>query len=175
MPTRAASAICPMRPWCSTRSVAQSMPRVPARLCGVPVASSAGIWDRWRWRVSWAWRLTLRHRCFARTGLRLPWLRRLGAGRVYLPAELVADDAERVAELAACPGVLGPVDADRPELMVCEHCLLTAEGACATDATGQVRCRDCSRRQQARFLVERDGTRLPVVVDVCGRTRIFLS
>lgn len=105
----------------------------------------------------------------------LAWLRGLGAGRVYLPAELVADDAERVAELAACPGVLGPVDADRPELMVCEHCLLTAEGACVTDATGQVRCRDCSRRQQARFLVERDGTRLPVVIDACGRTRIFLS
>lgn len=105
----------------------------------------------------------------------LTWLRGLGAGRVYLPAELLGNDAERIAELAAEPGVLGPVDADRPELMVCEHCLLTAEGACATDATGQVRCRDCSRRQQARFLVERDGTRLPVVVDACGRTRIFLS
>lgn len=105
----------------------------------------------------------------------LTWLRGLGAGRVYLSAELLGNDAERVAELAACPGVLGPVDTDRPELMVCEHCLLTAEGACATDATGQVRCRDCSRRQQARFLVERDGTRLPVVIDACGRTRIFLS
>lgn len=105
----------------------------------------------------------------------LTWLRGLGAGRVYLPAELLGNDAERVAELAACPGVLGPVDADRSELMACEHCLLTAEGACATDATGQVRCRDCSRRQQARFLVERDGTRLPVVIDACGRTRIFLS
>lgn len=105
----------------------------------------------------------------------LAWLRGLDAGRVYVPAELVADDAERVAELAACPGVLGPVDADRPELMVCEHCLLTAEGACVTDATGQVRCRDCSRRQRAHFLVERDGTRLPVVIDACGRTRIFLS
>lgn len=112
---------------------------------------------------------------FCANRVTLAWLRGLGAGRVYLPAELVADDAERVAELAACPGVLGPVDADRPEIMVCEHCLLTAEGACATDATGQVRCRDCSRRQQARFLVERDGTRLPVVIDACGRTRIFLS
>lgn len=112
---------------------------------------------------------------FCANRVTLAWLRGLGAGRVYLPAELVADDAERVAELAACPGVLGPVDADRPELMVCEHCLLTAEGACATDVTGQVRCRDCSRRQQARFLVERDGTRLPVVIDACGRTRIFLS
>lgn len=105
----------------------------------------------------------------------LNWLRRLGAGRVYLPAELLGSDAERVAELAACPGVLGPVDADRPELMVCEHCLLTAEGTCATDATGQVHCRDCQRRRQTRYLVERDGTRLPVAIDACGRTRIFLS
>ena len=105
----------------------------------------------------------------------LAWLRGLGAGRVHVPAELLANDAERVAELAACPGVLGPVDAEHPELMVCEHCLLTAEGPCATDATGQVHCRDCARRQQTRSLVERDGTRLPVAVDACGRTRIFLS
>ena len=105
----------------------------------------------------------------------LTWLRGLGAGRVYLPAELLGNDAERIAELAAEPGVLGSVDADRPELMVCEHCLLTAEGVCATDATGQVRCRDCLRRRQARYLVERDGTRLPVAIDACGRTRIFLS
>ena len=105
----------------------------------------------------------------------LAWLRGLGAGRVHMPAELVANDAERVTELAACPGVLGPVDAEHPELMVCEHCLLTAEGPCATDATGQVHCRDCARRQKTRSLVERDGTRLPVAVDACGRTRIFLS
>lgn len=105
----------------------------------------------------------------------LTWLRGLGAGRVYLPAELLGNDAERIAELAAEPGVLGPVDADRPELMVCEHCLLTAGGVCATDATGQVRCRDCLRRRQVRYLVERDGTRLPVAIDACGRTRIFLS
>ena len=105
----------------------------------------------------------------------LAWLRGLGAGRVHMPAELVANDAERVTELAACPGVLGPVDAEHPELMVCEHCLLTAEGPCATDATGQVHCRDCARRQKTRSLVERDGMRLPVAVDACGRTRIFLS
>lgn len=105
----------------------------------------------------------------------LAWLRGLGAGWVYLPAELLSNDAERIAELAAEPGVLGPVDADRPELMVCEHCLLTAEGVCATDATGQARCRDCLRRRQVRYLVERDGTRLPVAIDACGRTRIFLS
>ena len=105
----------------------------------------------------------------------LAWLRGLGARWVYLPAELLSNDRERIAELAAEPGVLGPVDADRPELMVCEHCLLTAEGVCATDATGRVRCRDCLRRRQIRYLVERDGTRLPVAIDACGRTRIFLS
>ena len=105
----------------------------------------------------------------------LAWLRGLGARWVYLPAELLSNDRERIAELAAEPGVLGPFDADCPELMVCEHCLLTAEGACATDVTGQVRCRDCLRRRQVRYLVERDGTRLPVAIDVCGRTRIFLS
>lgn len=105
----------------------------------------------------------------------LAWLRGLGAGRVYVPAELLGNDAERVAGLVAESGVHGPVDADRPELMVCEHCLLTAEGTCATDATGQVHCRDCQRRRQARYLVERDGTRLPVAIDACGRTRIFLS
>ena len=105
----------------------------------------------------------------------LAWLRGLGAGWVYLPAELLSNDRERIAELAAEPGVLGPFDADCPELMVCEHCLLTAEGVYATDATGQVRCRDCLRRRQVRYLVERDGTRLPVAIDACGRTRIFLS
>ena len=105
----------------------------------------------------------------------LAWLRGLGAGWVYLPAELLSNDRERIAELAAEPGVLGPFAADCPQLMVCEHCLLTAEGVCATDATGQVRCRDCLRRRQVRYLVERDGTRLPVAIDACGRTRIFLS
>lgn len=105
----------------------------------------------------------------------LAWLRGLGAGCVHLPAELLGNDAERVAGLVAESGVHGPVDADRPELMVCEHCLLTAEGTCATDATGQVHCRDCQRRRLTRYLVERDGTRLPVAVDACGRTRIFLS
>lgn len=105
----------------------------------------------------------------------LAWLRGLGARWVYLPAELLSNDRECIAELAAEPGVLGPVDADRPELMVCEHCLLTAEGVCATDATGQARCRDCLRRRQVRYLVERDGTRLSVAIDACGRTRIFLS
>ena len=105
----------------------------------------------------------------------LAWLRGLGARWVYLPAELLSNDRERIAELAAEPGVLGPVDADRPERMVWAHCRLTAPGGCGPAAPGPVRCRDCLRRRQVRYLVERDGTRLPVAIDACGRTRIFLS
>lgn len=147
-----------------TRSLMQRARRVVCRSLGqVAIARELGVTFDVAAPVFCANRATL------------TWLRGLGVGRVYLPAELLGNDAERIAELAAEPGVLGPVDADRPELMVCEHCLLTAEGVCATDATGQVRCRGCLRRRQVRYLVERDGTRLPVAIDACGRTRIFLS
>ena len=97
------------------------------------------------------------------------WLRGLGTRRIHLPAELVCDPAsrERVGALFEEPDVCGPIDAKRPELMISEHCLLTAEGPC--DGT----CTSCSRRAQERYLVERDGTMLPVHVDEWGRTRIF--
>lgn len=91
----------------------------------------------------------------------------LGASRVWLPCDLAL---ERVEELAASAGgacAPGVVIQGRPELMVTEHCLLTAEGSCSG------RCAECRRRASRRFLVERDGTRLPVFVDARGRTRIF--
>lgn len=91
----------------------------------------------------------------------------LGASRVWLPCDLAL---ERVEELAASAGgavEAGVVIQGRPELMVTEHCLLTAEGSCSG------RCAECRRRASRRFLVERDGTRLPVFVDARGRTRIF--
>lgn len=91
----------------------------------------------------------------------------LGASRVWLPCDLAL---ERVEELAASAGgavEAGVVIQGCPELMVTEHCLLTAEGPCSG------RCVECGRRASRRFLVERDGTRLPVFVDARGRTRIF--
>lgn len=91
----------------------------------------------------------------------------LGASRVWLPCDL---SLERVEELAASAGgavEAGVVIQGRPELMVTEHCLLTAEGSCSG------RCAECGRRASRRFLVERDGTRLSVFVDARGRTRIF--
>ena len=139
-------------------------------------------------------------------------LRDLGAGRIYLPAELMGfEDAVEVGEpgarhiendgrvsaregckdllgsgaladaarvrpgtssaasaLATVDGVYPPIDAAAPELMVMEHCVLTAEGPCAGE------CASCPRRHSARYLVERDATRLHVAVDALGRTRIFI-
>ena len=104
----------------------------------------------------------------------LAWLRGLGAERAFLSVELVRDEGAcaRVETLLDTPGVMAPVDAAAPELMVSEHCLLTAEGPCAGEGDARA-CASCARHREERFLVERDGTRLVAHVDVCGRTRIF--
>ena len=96
-------------------------------------------------------------------------LRALGAGRIFLPAELApaGEVVASAAGLSGASGVYAPVDTAHPELMVCEHCVLTAEGPCAGE------CAACERRRAPRYLVERDGTRLPIAVDSLGRTRIF--
>lgn len=123
------------------------------------------------------------------------WLAALGARRVWLPYELAADEMRAIA--AAVPEVeVAPLVQLEPhaQLMVTEHCLLTAEGPCArsaaeaaADATAAEPhagadaprgcCRACPRRlaSQAgdRVLVDADGARLPVRVDALGRTRIF--
>ena len=94
------------------------------------------------------------------------WLVGLGARRVWLPDELMAKEA--CDAMAAAPaGACGVQVYGVPQLMVCEHCLLTAEGPCDGDH-GQ-----CARRRAKRFLVEADGSHLLVHVDSCGRTRIF--
>lgn len=114
------------------------------------------------------------------------WLAALGARRVWLPYELDADEVRAIA--AAVPDVAVAPMAQlelQPQLMVTEHCLLTAEGPCARSAaeaaadaaSARSCCRTCPRRlaSQAgdRVLVDADGARLPVRVDAFGRTRIF--
>ena len=97
-------------------------------------------------------------------------LARLGARRVWLPEEL---PLERVLEIgrAVADGVpevrLGVIAQGSPQLMITEHCVLTVEGPC----TGA--CAGCPRRRAPRKLADRDGARLPVLVDARGRTRIF--
>ena len=94
------------------------------------------------------------------------WLVGIGARRVWLPDELSASEIERVAH-AAPAGSVGVAVGGDAQLMVCEHCLLLAEGPCDGDHA------HCARRRADRFLVEASGARLPVVVDALGRTRIF--
>lgn len=91
----------------------------------------------------------------------------LGARRAWLPDELSLDEACELARASRGVLPLAVRTACRPTLMVCEHCLLTAEGPCAA------RCAACPRRLAPRFLVDRDGERLPVRVDALGRTRIL--
>ncbi len=98
-------------------------------------------------------------------------LERLGAARIWLIDE-IADERERELRFAATAAGFGGTfvraDAAERELMVCEHCMLTAEGPCAG------MCQACPRRAAERYLVERGGERLPVRTDAHGRSRIFL-
>lgn len=94
-------------------------------------------------------------------------LARLGARCVWLPEEMGTERIVEVArELAGEARVAAWVHGEA-RLMVCEHCVLTAEGSCSEG------CPTCPRRLAPRLLVERDGSRLPVAVDALGRTRIF--
>lgn len=91
----------------------------------------------------------------------------LGARRAWLPDELSVDAACELARAARGVLPLAVRALGRPVLMTCEHCLLTAEGPC------KERCAACPRRLAPRFLVDRDGERLPVRVDALGRTRVL--
>ncbi len=97
------------------------------------------------------------------------WFAAGGAGCVWLPDELSSEEICSLARSVQSAGTarLGVLVYGRPQLMVCEHCLLTAEGPCAEE------CSTCRRRAAERVLVERDGSRLPVRVDTRGRARIY--
>ena len=110
------------------------------------------------------------------------WLHGLGARRVWLPDELSAAEARAIADrLAGELPVIAPAGTSSrpPQLMVTEHCLLTAEGPCTGDGCGPGACASCPRRLASqrgdRFLVELSpsGRRLPIRVDALGRTRIY--
>lgn len=89
-----------------------------------------------------------------------------GAKRVWLPDELPADAAHRLVKALpdASLGMLAPAE---HELMVMEHCILTAEGPC------DHRCAACSRRCEPRFLLGKSGDRFAVRTDALGRSRVL--
>lgn len=94
-------------------------------------------------------------------------LSRLGARCVWLPEEMGEERIEEISRTLSGGVHLAVWAHGEARLMVCEHCVLTAEGPCSGD------CPTCPRRLAPRLLVERDGSRLPVAVDALGRTRIF--
>lgn len=55
----------------------------------------------------------------------------------------------------------------RRQLMVMDHCVLTAAGPCTEN------CATCTRRQAKHYLVEQDGHKIEVTVDAHGRSRLF--
>lgn len=91
----------------------------------------------------------------------------MGAGVVWLPDELTVPEAARAVAASPRGARCGLLVYGVPQLMVCEHCLLTAEGPCAGA------CAACARRARTRFLREDGGAQLPVRIDALGRTRIF--
>ena len=104
----------------------------------------------------------------ATNGESAAWFGRRGASCVWLPDELSLDEMGEAASRAAREGVrVGALVLGYPQLMVTEHCLLTAEGPCSHS------CGTCERRRRERYLVEASGARLPVRVDARGRTRTF--
>ena len=106
----------------------------------------------------------------ATNGQSAAWFGRCGASCVWLPDELSLDEAREAVCRAAREEVrVGMLVCGYPQLMVTEHCLLTAEGPCPHS------CGTCERRRQERYLVEASGARLPVRVDAHGRTHIFDS
>ena len=146
-----------------TRAQIAAAPRVIARnLAQIPLAVCAGT------PFEVAAPINVTHAESARV------FARAGAQRVWLSPELSMH--ERASVLRALGGEV-PVGVSLlapTRLMTTEHCLLTSEGSCAGDARGTGdACAACPRRREERFLVERDGARLPVRVDACGRTRIY--
>lgn len=53
------------------------------------------------------------------------------------------------------------------QLMIMEHCVLSAEGPCNKD------CPNCARRKEEHYLIEQDGGQVRVEVDAQGRTRLY--
>lgn len=132
----------------AARVVCRNMGQIdPVRDAGAPfdVAAPLSCWNGAALRAARAW----------------------GARRAWVPDELPDAAAARLAGAAPDGLELGLLVDGAPELMVTEHCVLTAMGPCSGD------CAACRRRRERFFLREGSGAELPVHVDARGRTRIF--
>ncbi len=98
-----------------------------------------------------------------------PWsacaLDSLGALFAWASPELTLGQIATLVELSPLP--VGVVVYGRTELMVAEHCVLQAAGACSE------RCAGCTRRRAFWTLRDEKGYGFPVTTDVSGRTHIY--
>lgn len=91
----------------------------------------------------------------------------LGASRVWLSPELTGVQIAQIARESECD--VGTLVYGRQEVMVTEHCVLMAEGACDRQ------CRGCGRRARRHALRDRKGYEFPVITDVTGRSHVYNS
>jgi putative protease len=98
-----------------------------------------------------------------------PWcaavLAGLGASLVWASPELDSRQLESL--VSSSPVPIGIIVGGRAELMVAEHCVLQAAGACSHD------CSSCARRRGEWALLDRKGYRMPVRTDSAGRAHIY--
>jgi putative protease len=90
-----------------------------------------------------------------------------GVSFVWLSPELSGRQIADLARESALP--VGVAAFGRQELMVTEHCILMAAGAC------EQKCGVCQRRMRAWTLRDRKGYEFPVVTDVSGRSHVYNS
>lgn len=95
----------------------------------------------------------------------LSFLADLGVSRVWLSPELTLGQIADLAEHS--PVELGIFVKGAQELMITEHCLLMSQGPC------DEHCESCSRRDEARFLIDRKGFKFPIVSDMLGRSHLY--
>lgn len=92
-------------------------------------------------------------------------LQDLGACGLWLSPELSLQQIAALAQqtdLSLALTVFG-----RQELMVTEHCVLMAQGACAQN------CSSCVRRMKSHALRDRKGYEFPVLSDAAGRGHVY--
>jgi U32 family peptidase len=89
----------------------------------------------------------------------------LGASSVWASPEL--SGRQLAALVAASPVPVGVLVAGRLELMVAEHCVLSASANCDR------RCATCGRRRRMWTLRDQKGYAFPVTTDAMGRAHLY--
>ena len=91
----------------------------------------------------------------------------LGASRIWLSPELSLTDLGALSTSQTLPHTITVFG--RQELMVTEHCVISAQGGCRHD------CANCPLRARRHALRDRKGYAFPVTSDLWGRGHVWNS